>query len=166
MGHGPWAQGGGGDGGGAPVSGWSLGPPTHLLVVLALGMHAVDNAGVLRLERTHIVLSRFDCVLLRQLIPVVGPLLLLLHSTLAHLLLLITDGGAELRVLLARPLDLVRRCGHLRLLLILVVNPPRPIQLLLLQLEAAALLALFPRVVSLRMVAIWQGRDTARASVG
>jgi len=47
------------------------------LMVSALRMHAVNNAGILRLQRAHVILRGLDRVRLRQLVPVIGPFLLL-----------------------------------------------------------------------------------------
>ena len=53
-----------------------------VLPVLALGHHPVDDARILRLERSHVVLRRLDRVLLRKLVAMVSPFLLLLRPLL------------------------------------------------------------------------------------
>ena len=134
-------------------SGWKA----HLLMIVPLRVHAVDDAGVLRLERAHVVLRRLDRVLLRQLVPVVRPLLLQLGALLAQRVLIGTERRGRLRALLLVVLHHRLRQLHRLLRRLLVPHPPRPVQLHLLLLEAAALLALSPCVIRLRVVAVLVG---------
>lgn len=126
----------------------------HLLIVLPLGVHAVDDTGVLRLQRAHVILRRLDRVLLRQFVAMIRPLLLLLCALLAQFILVLTDASTQLRRRLASRLHLSRGLCHLDLLLLLVRATPRAVQLLLRLLEATALFAFSPGVVRLCMVAI------------
>lgn len=125
-----------------------------MLPVLALRVHPGHDSSILRLQGAHVVLRRLDRVLLRELVAVVGPLLLLLQPAPAHLLLVLAQRRAKGRVLLLVPCHLGRSLLHLLLLRLLDFFAARAEELLLLPLEAPALLALRARHVRLRMVAI------------
>ena len=128
-----------------------------MLPVRLFRIHAGDNPRVLRLERAHVALRRLDRVLLGELVAVVRPLQLLLLLPLRHLLLVVADLRGRILILGAVAVDGLERLLHLLLLRLLERDATRAEQLLLLLLEPPPLLALRPRHVRLRVVAVGRG---------
>ena len=134
------------------VCGWRA--RAYRLPILLLGVHAVDDAGVLCLEGAHVILRGLDRVLLGELVAVVGPLLRLLYPARLHPCRLLAQRRPSCLSLLLVLIHSGDGLLHLLLVLLLDGGAARAEELLLRLLEAPPLLALATRRVRLRMVAV------------